>query len=305
MLDLQTVRIFSTIVRLGSFSAAAKAHATTQPSVSRRIRELERALGVTLFDTRRKSATLTAKGAEFVGYAGELLMLVNTISAKMAEAAEIAGTVRVGASETVAMTWLSSFVESMRRAHPRVFLTVDIDLAGGLLAKFRAGLLDAVIVTPAFGEYSVETQDLGCFDYAWMASPAIAVPARTLTPRELAEFPIISLSEASALYQMAVKWFRDNGAVPNWVSHCSSVSMVTALTESALGVSLLPVTLTEDKIREGKLRMLTVDPPFPTLNFVVAYSPHAASPALLAVVLEMRACSTFDFRESAQGLPPH
>lgn len=301
MLDLQTVRIFSTIVRLGSFSAAAKAHATTQPSVSRRIRELERDLGVTLFDTSRKSATLTAKGTEFAGYAGELLMLVSRISERMAEDAEIAGTVRVGASETVAMTWLSSFVESMRRAYPRVILTVDIDLAAGLIAKFRAGVLDAAVVTPAFREFGIECEDLGCFDYAWMASPALGIPARTLAPAELAKLPIISLSEASALYQIAVKWFRDNRAVPNWVSHCSSVSMVTTLTESALGISLLPLTLMQDKIREGRLQLLTVDPPFPTLRFLVAYSTHAISPALLAVVRQMRASSTFDFRDDAGG----
>jgi len=297
--DLQTLSIFSTIVRLGSFSAAAKAHATTQPSISRRIRQLERLLGSPLFDTSRKSAILTAKGAEFVGYVGELLTLVNAISARMTEAADVSGTVRIGASETIAMTWLSSFVESMRRTHPRVILSVDIDAGGGLLSKFGAGVLDVAITSPPLRESGVKTVNLGCFDYVWMASPALGIPQRTLTARELAAFPLISLTDASTLYQMSVKWFRDNDAVPNWVSHCGSVSMVITLTESALGVSLLPLTLLDEKIKKGRLSVLAVDPPFPTLNFVVAYSAHAASPAVLAVVQQMRLCSTFDFRDGA------
>lgn len=293
MMDLRHVQAFCTINRLKSFSAAARALATTQPSISRRIRELERELGVTLFDTRSRRATLTAKGQEFLPHAEELLRMVDSIAAKMADQGEISGTVRLGASETIALTWLSDFVENMRRTHPKVVLAVDIDLATRLVAKFRAGLLDAAVVTPSLRDEGIECEDLGCFDYAWMASPAMDIPRHRLTPAELARYPIISLSDASALYQMAVRWFRDNEAVPNWVNHCSSLSMVTTLTESALGISLLPPSLMQDRIAAGQLRVIDVDPPFPTLRFAVAYGSHATSPALKAVVRLMRQSTTF------------
>lgn len=295
MIELSHVQAFCTIVRLNSYSAAARALATTQPSISRRIRELERELGVTLFDTRTRRAVLTAKGREFLPQAEELLQRVDAITASMTERHEISGTVRLGASETVAMTWLSSFVEATRIQYPKVILSVDVDLADRLISKFNAGLLDAAIVTPAMSGKDVEVEDLGCFDYAWMASPVLGIPTHRHSPNELAVYPIISLSEGSALYQMAVRWFKDHAAVPNWVNHCSSVSMVTALTEAGLGISLLPRSLMQDRLDAKVLQVIEVSPPFPTLRFAVAYGSHATSPAVLAVVRMMRESSTFYF----------
>lgn len=295
MLDLKDIAAFCTINRLGSFSAAARALATTQPSISRRVRRLEWELGVTLFDTRGRRSQLTAKGQEFVPYAEELLRMVDRIAVQMTEDAETSGIFRLGATETVAITWLSSFVENMRRTYPKIVLAVDIDLAAVLMTKFRAGVLDAAIITPAMRDENIDCEDLGCFDYAWMASPRLDIPADILSPAELARFPIISLSGASALYQMATKWFRENGAVPNWVNHCSSVSMVTTLTESALGISLLPVSLMGDRIDAGHLRVIEVTPRFPTLRFSLVYGSDNTTPALRAAIRLMRESSTFSF----------
>jgi len=295
MMDLRHVQAFCTIVRLNSFSAAANALATTQPSISRRIRELERELGMTLFDTRTRRAVLTAKGREFLPQAEELLQMVASITANMTEQHEIAGSVRLGASETVALTWLSSFIEATRTRHPKVILSVDVDLNDRLMTKFRAGMLDAAIVTSGTHGKDIEAKDLGCFDYAWMASPTLGIPRRCHSPNELARYPIISLSDGSALYQMAVSWFKDHSATPNWVNHCSSVGMVTALTEASLGVSLLPRPLMEDRIAAGNLQVIDVDPPFPTLRFAVVHGSHATSPAVQAVVRLMQESSTFYF----------
>lgn len=299
MIDLTHVQAFCTVVRLNSFSAAALALATTQPSISRRIRELEWELGVTLFDTRTRRAILTTKGREFLPLADELMHRVDAITTQMTERQDITGTVRLGASETVAMTWLSSFVGAVRSQYPKVILSVDVDLADRLMNKFGSGLLDAAIVTSVVAGKGTETEDLGCFDYAWMASPTMGIPDRRHPPTELASYPIISLSDGSALYKMANRWFKDHAAVPNWVNHCSSVSMVTALTEAGLGISLLPRSLMQDRVDANSLQVIEVSPPFPTLRFTVVYGSHATSPAVLAVVRLMRACSTFYFPEKS------
>ena len=294
MFDLHSVRIFTTIVRLGSFSAAARAHGTTQPSISRRIKELEQYLGVSLFDTRRKRAILTAKGAEFLIHATDLLRQIDNISTRMTEALEASGTVRVGASETVALTWLSRFIEDMRSAHPRIILTIDVDLVSGLIGKFRSGILDIIIVPPVVREYGTETLPLGTYEYSWMSSPGLTLPPGPMTPAKLAELPIISLSEGSALYQMATRWFREHGAVPNWVNHCSSLQVVTALTEAGLGISLLPLSLMTNKVSDRRLRQLAVEPAFPKLNFTITYHTNATSPALMACVRQLQLSSTFE-----------
>ncbi|MBS3648519.1 LysR family transcriptional regulator [Pseudaminobacter sp. 19-2017] len=293
MMDLRHVQAFCAIVRLGSFSAAAKALSTTQPSISMRIRELERELGVQLFDTKSRRTKLTQKGRKFIFHAEELLKLVDTIQESMADDKIVSGTIRFGATETVAMTWLSSFVESVKKTYPDIVLELDIDLTFDLWAKFHAGMLDVLIVPPPVGELGVYCEPLGEFEYCWMASPKLGIPHKRFSPMELAEYPIITLSASSALYQMTVRWFGDHGSAPNWVNHCSSVSMVAALTQSALGISLLPSTVLKERSAAENLQLLEVHPPFPKLKFFVVYGTYAISSALKAVVDIAKATSTF------------
>jgi hypothetical protein len=56
-------------VTLGSFSASAKRLYAMQSAVSMRVRELERTLGVDLFDRTHRSARLTPRGRELMEYA--------------------------------------------------------------------------------------------------------------------------------------------------------------------------------------------------------------------------------------------
>ncbi|MFV0138202.1 LysR family transcriptional regulator [Streptomyces sp. HMX87] len=65
---------FQTLVRAGSFRAAAAELALTQPAVSQRIRHLERLLGCTLLERRQGARSeLTAAGRELLGFAEEVL----------------------------------------------------------------------------------------------------------------------------------------------------------------------------------------------------------------------------------------
>lgn len=62
---LQRLAVFDAAARAGSFTAAAAELATSQPAVTRQIRELERALGITLFHRTANRSTLTDAGRAF------------------------------------------------------------------------------------------------------------------------------------------------------------------------------------------------------------------------------------------------
>ena len=68
-MNRKQLETFETIVRLGSFAAAAAKLNATQSTVSARIQELEESLCVQLFDRAQRKANLTTKGRELVSYA--------------------------------------------------------------------------------------------------------------------------------------------------------------------------------------------------------------------------------------------
>jgi len=73
MLEDFKLKVFSTVCRTHNFTKAARALEITQPAVSQNVAELEKLLGVSLFDRGRGEVTLTPDGEEFARYAERIL----------------------------------------------------------------------------------------------------------------------------------------------------------------------------------------------------------------------------------------
>ncbi|RKS21047.1 DNA-binding transcriptional LysR family regulator [Arthrobacter sp. AG1021] len=78
-LTLQQLRYFTAVATEGSISAAADLLYVAQPSMSSAMKELEARLGRTLLVRSAKGVTLTVEGAEFLGYARQVLEQVQLL----------------------------------------------------------------------------------------------------------------------------------------------------------------------------------------------------------------------------------
>lgn len=135
--DWTLLRSFLAVVETGSLSAAATRIASTQPTLSRHIRELEAALGVTLFtrSVRGLDPTEAALGliddARAMGAAAQALMLKAE-----GRVERLIGTVRVTASVVVANLLLPPIVVALREAEPAIQIEiVATDLTQNLLRR--------------------------------------------------------------------------------------------------------------------------------------------------------------------------
>lgn len=79
-MTLHQLRIFHTVASLGSFSRAAEELGISQPSVSIQVGDLERSLGVDLFEQRGKRIYLTEAGKTLEEFAGRILDLMEQAS---------------------------------------------------------------------------------------------------------------------------------------------------------------------------------------------------------------------------------
>ena len=136
-IDWTLLRSFLAVVETGSLSAAAKRTGTTQPTLSRHVRELEAALGVGLFarTVRGLDPTEAALGlvddARAMGEAAEALALK-----AQGRSQQLTGTVRVAASVIVANLLLPPILAALREAEPTIQVElVASDLAQNLLRR--------------------------------------------------------------------------------------------------------------------------------------------------------------------------
>ena len=72
-MTLQQLRYIVTIVNCGSISEAAKQLFITQPSLSNAVKELEKEMGISIFNRSSKGIALSSQGMEFLSYARQVL----------------------------------------------------------------------------------------------------------------------------------------------------------------------------------------------------------------------------------------
>jgi DNA-binding transcriptional LysR family regulator len=117
--DWENQRAFLAVLRGGSLSAASRALGVAQPTVRRRLEALERSLGTALF-TRSPSGLAPTDAARELGPHAEAMAAAAAAfqRASTAGPANIAGTVRITASEVVGAEVLPAMLAALRERHP-------------------------------------------------------------------------------------------------------------------------------------------------------------------------------------------
>lgn len=265
--------------KLGSFQAAANRMNTTQPGVSTRIRQLEQALGVELFDRSGRCATLTPKGRELVEDAQHLLALVGGIYQRIGDRLGLGGRVRLGVVDSIALTWLPDFFARVRTDYPKVEVELGVNLSFDLLAQLASRQIDLAIVAGPVEDPDLVVVPLREHDQGWFAAPSLVRSHEPLGLAELAELPLITHTRGSHQYQTILRWFRQAGTEPRRISTCSSLATIIRLTAAGLGISLHTSTVVARELRAGEVVPVLTTAAVPRIGYVAAYASGESSPA--------------------------
>jgi DNA-binding transcriptional LysR family regulator len=112
LLQLETFRL---IAETGSFTRASQILNTTQSTVSMRIAQLERELGVQFLDRSKRAIRLTSIGRNLRRYAEEFHTLTNALKQDIANPETTPGVIKIGVAELIALTWLPQLVGELNR----------------------------------------------------------------------------------------------------------------------------------------------------------------------------------------------
>ena len=119
MISIKQLRYFNAVAQTGHFGAAAEQCAVTQPALSMQIQELEKALGLQLFERGRRGVSLTAGGREIALRAQRVLADVrDLIDSARHLAGAFSGPLRLGAIPSIAPYVLPQLLPLIREAIP-------------------------------------------------------------------------------------------------------------------------------------------------------------------------------------------
>lgn len=293
-MNLQQLETFRWIARLRSFSRTADKVNATQSTVSMRLVELEKELGVILVERTRRSVKLTPKGRELLRHADDMAAVVAQIRHTVAHAKTLSGSLRVGLSELIAVTWLPKLVQVVKEHYPLIDVELRVGLSAQMLASLQADELDLLLVP--VGERPIaglRVESLGKVRFGFCASAELGVPERPQTPAALSTWPFITQGGGSVMRSMLVQWFGHGGIQPGRIVTANSMETSAMLAAAGLGITYLPIAYYQPWIDDGRIRQVRTRPAIPPTRFGAVFPERRSTPLVEAIVRLAVEHSTF------------
>jgi LysR family transcriptional regulator, hca operon transcriptional activator len=280
-MELRHLRYFVAVVEEGSLTTAAERRLhTSQPSLSRQIRDLEYEVGAQLLSRSVHGVELTAAGKAFLDHARLALMQADAAVEAARRARNRQGrTFAIGFQTGHEMNWLPHAMHVLRDELKNIDVTISSDYSPDLAEALARGRLDLAFlrVEPGYDlEYQVVDREplivLMPSDHRLTAKQAIH-------PRELVgEIFIGGANKAAVLRAVNEDYLRRSGVDIKLDHGVDNMAMAMSLVASTRGVALMPA------YAKNLLPWSVVSRPLegeaPTIDVAVGYSKSNTSPIL-------------------------
>jgi LysR family hca operon transcriptional activator len=280
-MELRHLRYFVAVVEEGSLTTAAERRLhTSQPSLSRQIRDLEHEVGAELLSRSVHGVELTAAGKAFLDHARLALMQAEAAVEAARRAAHPARkTFAIGFQTGHEMNWLPPAMHVLRDELKNIQVTVSSDYSPDLAAALARGRLDLAFlrVEPDYdlAYQVVDREPL----IVLMPSDHRLTAKQAIHPRELlGEIFIGGANKAAVLRAVTEDYLRRSGVYIELDHGVDNMAMAMSLVASTRGVALMPAYA--KNLMPPSVVSRPLDGEQPTIDVAVGYSKSNTSPIL-------------------------
>jgi DNA-binding transcriptional LysR family regulator len=260
-IELRAWRQFLVLAQALHFGRAAQQLHITQPPLSLAVQQLERRLGVMLFERTRRSVALTPAGAQLVEPVRQLLQQAAALQQRSRDAAagEV-GRVRIGFVSTVGFGPLPLWLRGFREQHPGIAIELIEATSDVQLKAFEHGAIDVGFTLHAPGarpeapagaaQPAVPLQRLSLgIEPLVFALPDVAPwnDARRVRVAELLSQPLVIFPRAAtpSLHDAVLAFYHRQGVTPVIAQQATQMQTIVNLVSAGLGVALVPQAVTQ------------------------------------------------------------
>ena len=293
MLSTRQLEAFVWTVRLKTLSRAAIRLNMAQPTISKRIHELENSCGFEVFGKQGRLVVLNPNGEALYEIAEQILALLQKVDDIKGRPTARPRSVAIGVTELVAYTWLPRLVNMMRDRHPNVVPKVVVEQSSSLLSKVRSGELD-LIVTPSYtSEPQLIEVQAGEVSLALMGGPHLFAQDRAYSGAELSRVPFISHGAQTGSIPGLTSWMRSFDWVPGEVIEIDSIAAQLGFATAGMGVALMPRECFQSLIDKGRLIDVRTDNRPPDVHYRAVFRKHDRGGLLEDIARTVRDAADF------------
>jgi LysR family cys regulon transcriptional activator len=262
--NFQQLRSVRETVRQGfNLTVVAAVLHTSQPGVSRQIRELEDELGIELFHRAGKRLTgLTPPGQAVLPIVERLLLEADNLKRAGEDFASTdRGTLTIAATHSQARYALPPAVRDFSAAHPEVVLRLHQGSPKQVAEMLLSGEADIGVATEALAQYA---ELVALPSYRWTHAvvvpqghelAALAAQGEALTLEQLARYPIITYEPGYTGRTHIDEAFQRRGLGLNIVLSAMDADVIKTYVELGMGVGII-ASMAFDDARDAALQAL-------------------------------------------------
>jgi LysR family transcriptional regulator, hca operon transcriptional activator len=281
-MELRHLRYFIAVAEEGSFLTAAQRRLnTSQPSLSRQIRDLETEVGVRLLERQARGVALTDAGRVFLDHARLALSQVEAATngaRRIAQPQKPA--LSMGFMVGLEVMWLPHLLRILREEEPEIEVTLTSQSSPELALALTRGKLDIAFLRP-------EKQTAGVTLKLLAKEPLIVVlPAdhrlasrKRIRPQDLVREIYVSSARTSPVLHAVIQDYASKvGIVLKAKYEGENISSAMSLVASTGGVTLVPLYAQNMLAPNVVARALEGHPP--TVDLTLGYNQENSSPLL-------------------------
>lgn len=279
-MDLRDLEAVVAVSEHGSFSDAARAMFVAQPSLSKRIKQLEAELGAALFDRTPRGVRLTAAGEAFVVPARAAISLTEGAREAVTAVTGLdAGTLRLAALPTIVVTHLVPLMSRFRAEHEHL----SIHLLGAENHRLAVSLVHDGLADLALCDRPVVAPGLDV-EHAFDQEMVVVLPPGSRTRRrrvrlqELADHPVVMTTPGTSTRELVDELYAGAGLAPRIVVETDLRDALIPSVLAGAGLTFVSEALGRSAEQAGAVVVRLVTPPVRPVFFVVRRGPR--SPAL-------------------------
>jgi len=260
MMNLNHLAIFHAVTQARSVSGAAERLLISQPAISKQLGQLEKSLGIRLFDRLPRGVRPTEAGELLSNYASRLFALADEGERAIAELRGLQrGRLRVGAGTTVGVYLLPDLFVRFRAAHPGIHLELEIAPSDVLARRLLEGSIDIAVTEGAIDHESLQATPI--LNDRLIAIAPCHHPLsrkRRLTTAMLCREPFIVRETGSGTQSLVERELSRRGLAVKAAMSFSNTEAIKRAVISGVGVAIVSSLSVGLEIQAKKLAILPI-----------------------------------------------
>lgn len=258
-LNLHLLRMFFTVVRSGSFSRAAEVLGISQPAISKGVRDFELQIGCRLLNRSPKGVVPTAEGLALSRHAEALFAAERAAEEELSALRGLHnGSLRIGASTTIATYMIANYLGAFHRAYPGVDLHLVSANTRDIAGQMADQEIDIGLVEGPVEDRNLVSQPWRTDIMQLIVAPDHAFAAATgpIDPRLLENEVLIVREPGSGSREIVTQALAQHGIEPARTLEIGSTAAIKQAVAAGLGVSIISAASAKDQIQLGRLKTM-------------------------------------------------